>query len=97
MGLVFTDDFGVRDFVVLLGGDIVVADDLESFSSLDALVFGSFRSVTSALEQASLFVGIRLVPHVLVFRVASQLEMFKGFARDSVHDRHGPVVDEVAG
>ena len=49
------------------------------------------------MAQASQFVGIQLVPRVLVFRVASQSAIFKGFSCDSIHGGHGPVAGKSSG
>ena len=76
IGADFLDDRCECYLIPTILGDILVADDLDNFSSLEALVFGSFRSVTYALAQVFQFVGIQLVPCVLVFRLVSQLAMF---------------------
>ena len=56
VGPVFAHNLGVRNFVAAVNGDIFVSDDPESVSSLDALFFLAFRSLTYALAQASQFV-----------------------------------------
>ena len=53
VGPILAHDLGVRDLVTVVVGDIFVSDDLESISSLDTLLFGSFRALTYALAQAS--------------------------------------------
>ena len=56
MGPVFAQNLSVRNFVAAVDGAIFVLDDPESVSSLDALFFGAFRSLTYDLAQASQFV-----------------------------------------
>ena len=56
VGPVFAHNLGVCTFVAVVDGDIFVSDDPESVSSLDALFFGAFRSLTYALAQASQFI-----------------------------------------
>ena len=56
MGPVFAHNVDVRNFVAAADGNIFVSDDPESVSSLNALFFLSFRSLTYALAQASQFV-----------------------------------------
>ena len=58
MGSIFAHNFGVRDLVTAVVGDIFVSDDPESISSLGALLFGAFRYLTYTLAQASQFIGI---------------------------------------
>ena len=53
---VFAHNLGVCNFVAAVDGDILVPDDPENVSSLDALFLGAFRSLTYALSQASQFV-----------------------------------------
>ena len=53
---VLTHNLGVFNFVVAVAGDIFVSDDPEGVSSLDALLFGAFRSLTYDLAQASQFI-----------------------------------------
>ena len=49
MGPVLVHNRSVRNLVAAVAGDIFVSDDPESVSSLDALLFGAFRSLTYAL------------------------------------------------
>ena len=56
MGPVFAHNFGVRNFVAAFNRDIFVSNYPESVSSLNALFFGAFRSLTYTLAQASQFV-----------------------------------------
>ena len=49
-------NFGVRDLVTAVVGDIFVLEDPESIISLDVLLFGAFRALTYALTQASQFI-----------------------------------------
>ena len=71
VGSILAHNFGVCDLITAVVGDIFVSDDPESISSLKALFFGEFISLTHALAQASQFIGILLVPSLLVFGVAS--------------------------
>ena len=71
LGPILAHNFGVLDIVTAVVGDIFVSDDPESISSLDALLFGGFRALTYAVAQASQFIGILLVPSLLVFGVGS--------------------------
>ena len=42
-------NFGVRDLVTVVVGDIFVLDNSERISPLKALMFGAFRDLTYAL------------------------------------------------
>ena len=53
VGPILEHNLGVRDLVV---GGIFVSDGPESISSLDMFLFGAFRALTYALEQASQFI-----------------------------------------
>ena len=68
---ILAHNFGVRDLVTAVVGDIFVSDDSEIISSLNALLFGDFRALTNALAQASHIIGILLVPSIIVSGVAS--------------------------
>ena len=69
MGPIIAYNFGVRDLVTAVVGDIFVSDNSERISSLNALLFWSFRALTYDLAQASQFIGVSLVPSLLVFWV----------------------------
>ena len=56
MGPLLAHNLVVRDFVTTVEGGIFVSDDPKSVSSLHALFFGSFISLTYALAQASQFI-----------------------------------------
>ena len=71
VGSIIAHNFGVLDLVTAVVGDILVSDDPESIRFLNALLFGTFRALTYALARASQFIGILLVPSILVFGVAS--------------------------
>ena len=58
MGPVLVHNLGVCDFVMAVEGYIFVSDDPESICSLNVLLFGAFRALTNALEQASQFILI---------------------------------------
>ena len=96
-GPIFAHDLVLRDLSAVVEGDIVVADDAESLSPLDALVLGNFRSFYYYLEKSYQLVGIICVPILLVLGVALQLGMLNVFACDVFHDRHGPFKEEFAG
>ena len=70
VGSILAHDFGVRDIVTTVMGDIFVSDNPESISTLNTLLFGAFRALAYALTQASQFIGTLLVPSLLVFGVA---------------------------
>ena len=46
MGSILAYNFGVRDIVTSVLGDIFVSDNPERISSLNALLFGNFRALT---------------------------------------------------
>ena len=70
VGYILAHNFVVRDLVTAVVTDILVSDNTERISSLNALLFGAFRALAYALAQASQFIGILLVPSLLVFGVA---------------------------
>ena len=49
VGPILAYNFFVRDLVTAFMGDIFVSDNSECISSLNALLFGSFRALTYAL------------------------------------------------
>ena len=49
VGPILAYNFGVRDLVTAVVGDIFVSDNPERISSLNTLVFGDFRPLTYAL------------------------------------------------
>ena len=49
VGPILAYNFGVRDLVTAVMGDISVLDNLERISYLSALLFGDFRALTYAL------------------------------------------------
>ena len=83
-GPIFAHDLVLRDLSAVVEGDIVVADDAESLSPLDALVLGNFRSFSYSLANSSQLVGIRCVLDFLVLGATSQLTVLKGFDCDVV-------------
>ena len=58
VGSILAYNFGVRDLVTAVVGDIFVSDNLERISSLNALLFGEFRALNYALAYASQFIGL---------------------------------------
>ena len=70
VGSILAHNLGVRDIVTAVVGDIFVLDNPERISSLNALLFGAFRSLAHALAYAPQFIGLCLVPSILVFEVA---------------------------
>ena len=70
VGSILAHNLGVRDLVTAVVGDIFVLDNPERISSLNALLFGSFRTLAHALAYAPQFIGVCLVPSILVFGVA---------------------------
>ena len=58
VGPIFSYIFGVRDLITVVVGNIFVSDNSERISSLNALLFGSFRALTYALVYVSPFIGL---------------------------------------
>ena len=58
VGPILAHNFGVCDLVAAVVADIFMLDDLESISSLNALLSGAFRALIYALARASQFIGI---------------------------------------
>ena len=49
VGSILANNFGVRDLVIAVVGDIFVSNHPEIISSLNVLLFGAFRALTYAL------------------------------------------------
>ena len=49
VGPILACNFGVRDLVTAIVGDIFVSDNPERISSLNSFLFGDFRDLTYAL------------------------------------------------
>ena len=49
VGSILAYQFGVRDLVTVVMGDIFVSDNPECISSLNTLLFGAFRALAYAL------------------------------------------------
>jgi len=87
------DNLGVSDFFASVAGNVFIMDRVERVGAFDALAVGSGAG-SDALAETAEFVGIGLVPDVLVFRVSSELAVLKSLACIQVDDWASPVSEE---
>jgi hypothetical protein len=66
----------VADFLLFVGGDIVIVDEKEGVSARNSFGVGS-GSRTNSLAQSSELVGIGSAPHCLVAGISTELAMLE--------------------
>ncbi len=83
----FTDHFGVCDLMSSGSRNILVLDGTEGIRAFDTLLAWTRGMLSDTLAEAAKFIGIRRVPHVLVFWMAAEMAVFKRLAGVLVQDR----------
>ncbi len=63
-----------------------MSDGVEGIRAFDALLAWARGMLTNTLAEAAEFIGIRRVPHDLVFWMAAELAVFKRLAGVLVQD-----------
>jgi hypothetical protein len=85
----FTNHFGVFDLVMSGSRNIRVLDGMEGIRAFDTLFAWARGMLADTLAEATELIGIRSVPHVLVFWMTAELATFKRFAGVLVQDWKG--------
>ena len=71
-----TYHFGVYDLPMAVGWDVFVVDDMEGLCTLDSLLSAG-GILANALAEMPKFVGVRLIPGGLVFRMVTVSTVFE--------------------
>ena len=82
----FANYHGVADFLLFVGGNIVIVDEKESVSARDLFGVGG-GSRSNSLTQLSKLVGVGGVPSCLVAGISTELAMFEKFTSGGIEHR----------
>jgi hypothetical protein len=78
-GADYADHFGVSDFFAAVEGNVIIVDEVEGVSAVDAFG-GTTCCEANALTEAAQFIGVGFAPHLSEHGVLAELAVFKGFA-----------------